>query len=212
MALALSDRDQALIRTLTRRVRFLSIKQAARTYWGRTADPEESARRRIASLEEAGVLRRFTVLAHPELELDQPEACWQPGGTPPDFGAVSYRLKARWTETVQPTVIVIATEGAGNWMGGHGGRLPRPSEATHDLHLAAVYLHMLRHAPERARFWKSEAALQAAGAGRNSRLPDAMISGRQEKTVIEFGGAYSKRKLMEFHRHCEDRQLPYEVW
>ena len=31
-------------------------------------------------------------------------------------------------------------------------------------------------------------------------------------TVIEFGGAYSKRKLAEFHRHCATRGLPYEIW
>jgi hypothetical protein len=208
----ISTRDRLLLDTITRRVRIVSIAQAARTFWSHTAHPDANALRRIAALQTAGLVHHFTVMAHPELPLASPLLRWSPDAPEPDFGALSHRLKVRWTEPPRPTRVVMATPSAGTWLGGRGGRHPRPSEATHDLHLAAVYLTILRHAPDRAHFWLSEAQLQAGGAGRNEKLPDAMISSPTEQTVIEFGGAYPKYKLREFHAYCSDRGLAYEVW
>jgi len=71
---------------------------------------------------------------------------------------------------------------------------------------------MLRQQPKRARYWQSEAQILARGGGRNEKLPDAIIRSPSEKTVIEFGGEYSKRKLAAFHTHCADRGLAYEIW
>ncbi len=211
MPIVLSSRDRQLLETLTRRVRVVSVAQAARSFWGHTTAPEDNARRRIAALRQAGYVSQLTVLSHPELGLSAPVLTWRPQGPPPDFGTTAYGLKARWTEKPHPTSVVIATTAAASWLGGWGGRHPRPSEGTHDIHVAAVYLRMLRDAPARARFWQSEAQILASSR-RGGRLPDAMIVGPKEKTVIEFGGAYSKRKLAEFHHHCATRGLPYEIW
>lgn len=208
----LTPRDRQLLETLTLRVRVISVAQAARTFWGNTAAPEENASRRISSLERAGYVARFVLVCHPELGLESPTVTWKPGEPPPDFAAASYRLKTRWSEKPKPTPVVIATEAAANWLGGYGGRRPRPSEASHDLHVAALYLRMLRDAPGRARAWQSEAQLLARVRHKGGRLPDAMIVGSKEKTVLEFGGAYSAAKLGAFHRYCAERGLPYEVW
>lgn len=212
MPIVLSLRDRQLLETLTLRIRLVSVAQAARSFWGHTTAPEDNARRRIAALREAGYVSQLTILSHPELELAVPVLTWQPGVPPPDFGTIAYHLKSRWTERPNPTSVVIATTASANWLGGWGGRHPRPSEGTHDLHVAAVFLRMLRDAPARARLWQSEAQLLASRRRRGGRLPDAMIVGPREKIVIEFGGAYSKRKLAEFHNHCATRRLPYEVW
>jgi hypothetical protein len=83
---------------------------------------------------------------------------------------------------------------------------------THDVHLSAVYLHLLVHEPRIATTWISEAGQYAHGAGRNERLPDALVRRASGVTVIEFAGAYSKGKLSEFHEHCASRGLPYELW
>ena len=32
------------------------------------------------------------------------------------------------------------------------------------------------------------------------------------KLVLEFGGAYDKRRVEDFHADCAKRRLPYELW
>jgi hypothetical protein len=82
----------------------------------------------------------------------------------------------------------------------------------HDLHVAAIYLRLLRDRPEEAANWVSESVL--APLRRGQKLPDAEIHdahGRPIK-VIEFGGSYSPERLQKVHADCERRQLPYELW
>lgn len=62
----------------------------------------------------------------------------------------------------------------------------------------------------RAARWISEAGLLAAGA--SGKLPDALLKLRSGKIAVEFGGAYTARKLAEFHEYCERQRLAYEVW
>jgi len=208
----LGERDRLILDTLTRRVRALSIGQVARTFWEGTNSAQRSAARRVGELEVAGLLEQHVVLAHPELELDAPILVWRPGNPTPEFGKIAYCLKSRWRHPPQATRIVIATAEAGTWLGGYGGRIPRASETTHDLHLASVYLRMLKAQPRRARKWESEARLLARGGGRGEKLPDALIRSRGGATAIEFGGAYPVTKLRAFHEHCRNRGLAYELW
>jgi hypothetical protein len=208
----LTDRDRQLLETLALKVRVLSEVQVATVFWGDTRAALMTARRRLGRLAEAGYVARHVVLAHPQLRLEAPLITWAPTAPPPDFGASAYRLRTRWTEPVRATAIVIATARTGVWLGGYGGRPPRRSEATHDLHLAAVYLRMLREQPKRARRWISEARLLADGAGRDEKLPDAIVRSRGGSTAIEFGGSYPPNKLAAFHAYCAERHLAYELW
>jgi len=93
--------------------------------------------------------------------------------------------------------------------GGHGGRYPRESEETHDIHLAAVYLRFRSIAPALASSWVSEARIKRERKTNRGKLPDAMVDKRR---VIEFGGAYKKAKLAAFHKYCAAREFDYEVW
>jgi hypothetical protein len=208
----LTDRDQEILSTLTHRVRILSVAQVARTWWQGTRRPVENAAARLRALDRGGLLAAFEIVAHPEIELAGPVARWQPGEEAPDFGAVSYRLRARWTEPVRTTSVIAATAAGAALVGGVGGRRPRPSETTHDLHLAAVYLRVCAFSPALARSWRSEALLYSAGGGRDEKLPDATLSDGHRTLVVEFGGAYRKPKLIEFHEHCAERSLPYQIW
>lgn len=142
-----SDRDRRILDTLTARVRLLSLSQIARVFWSGVRDPRVAARKRLAVLERTGFLERLNVLARPELPLPAPVAKWAPGEAPPNFGAVAYQVQARWEQAPTPTTVVVATARAGHWCGGQGGRRPRTSEITHDLHLAAVYLRLLAEWP-----------------------------------------------------------------
>lgn len=198
--------------TLTHRLRLMSIRQVARRWW--ELDQPASASARLRQLAGTGLIEMKSVMVHPEIDLDAPVLCWRPTDAQPDFGAAAYRLKARWTESPVSTPLAFASRAAVTMFGGYtGGRGPRPTEATHDLHLAQVYLRMTDADAKIARRWISENEQYAEGRGRNERLPDAVIRGRSGSPplrVVEFGGAYSKAKLIAFHEAvC---QFPYEVW
>lgn len=130
----------------------------------------------------------------------------------PEFQHLAYLLRSRWTRPLRDTAIVVATASTGARLGGRGGRQPRRSETTHDLHLAAVYLKLRRENLRLAARWVSEALIQAEGGGQDEKLPDALIRLRSGTTAIEFGGVYSARKLAEFHEHCASHGFAYEVW
>jgi len=190
-----------LLSVLTLRVRVLSVLQIARTW--------PSAVTALGRLEREGMIYTFTVAVHPELELTNPVARWSKGDAPPNFAAASYALRARWNKPAITARCIIATRAAGRMFGGHGGRYPRESEETHDLHLAAVYLCYRATSPELAASWVHEEEIKRERKQRKGKLPDALIS---KTKVIEFGGAYKKQKLMAFHKYCEAQGFEYEVW
>lgn len=209
----LTTRDEQILWTLTHRLRLLSVAQVARTWWKKLH--RASAASRLRQLAEAGLIEVENLMTHPEILLAAPVVAWCPGDDEPDFGAVAYRLKSRWTEAPIPTPLVNATRAAVGMFGGYtGGRGPRPSETTHDLYLAQVFLSLQAADPSLAKRWVSENELYADGRGRNERLPDAVIRGRRAgeppARIIEFGGAYSKSKLADFHRAFST--YSYEVW
>lgn len=152
--------------------------------------------------------------AHPEIELTAPVIDWAPGDADPDFGPYSYKLQARWNQHPVMTVCVSATKTAMNRFGGHGGRPPREIERTHDIHMAAVYLLYRSRSPELLSEWIFEERIkQERKREKFERLPDVILrSSSGAERVVEFGGVYSKAKLMLFHGYCNEKKLPYEVW
>ena len=209
--LTLTKRDEEILDALTLRVRFLSVAQIARTWWGATRQAEATATARLKRLAQAGLLERFRVMAHPELALIAPVIVWQPGAAVPNFGAAAYQLQSRWTQTVISMAAVLATKGAGHRFGGRGGRFPRQSEQTHDLHLGALFLVYRQRFPALFPYWISEERLREEKSY-GEKLPDALLRPPEGERVLEFGGAYSKDKLKRFHAHCAEKRLPYELW
>lgn len=208
----LSSRDKTVLQVLTHRVRVLSLAQVARAFWPDARDSKATARRRLAELQEAELTRSLTLLARPVRLSEQPILAWAPGEPLPELGPVAYRCQRRWIAPLRPVPAVIASVEAGHRFGGHGGRAPRASEASHDIGLSEVYLAVRRADPRRAERWISEAALYEQGWGRDAKLPDAVVRESGGDLAIEFAGGYSKRKLQEFHDYCEERELPYELW
>lgn len=208
----LGARDRAVLDALTRRVRVLTLEQLARVWW---RGDHRAARSRLRELERAGWVRSLDLLAHPILELVEPAASWSPSRPAPIFTELAHRLGSRWKLPPRVHRAVVATTEAGVRLAGHGGRVPRPAEASHDIHLTEVYLRLLRADPDLAKTWLSEEELYSQGYGRGTNLPDAMVlapGNGAVPTVIEFGGAYRASKLEQFHRFCQRRSLPYEVW
>ena len=215
-AVQLTDRDREILIALTHKVRLLSLEQIARTWWTDSPSGIATARKRLAVLANPAsnsyVMQRMKLNAHPELALDGPIFSWQPGEATPYFGALSYRLKKRWNEAPKPTTVYIATEKAARYFGGFGGKLRRPLQATHDLHVAQIYLHFLKTDPARAALWVSEERF--APERRREKLPDAVILDEAGNIalVIEFGGAYDAKHVERVHLDCVTRSLPYELW
>jgi len=210
-AYRITDRDKEIIDALVHRVRVFSIPQIARTWWPEGSPKDAS--RRIELLDQAGLLHLFRAISHPEITISQPVLSWTPGQASPEFGKASYQLKSRWNQPPISIKCVIATTLAGRSFGGSGGRFPRESERTHDLHMSAIFLDYRRLHPEAIPFWRSEARiLWERGGSKTEKLPDAILDFPQGPTIIEFGGAYSKSKLTRFHEYCETIETPYEVW
>lgn len=206
-----TPRDLEWLEVLTLRVRFLSLAQMARTWWEDSPAGRANAKARLQILARAGLITFFRVMAHPEINLVRPVYAWQPGQAEPNFGAASYRLQSRWRQTAVTTPCVMASRAAGQRFGGHGGRLPRQSEQTHDLHLGALFLQYRQWHPALMRYWIFEERLREEKSA-GEKLPDALWRLPEGERVIEFGGAYSKDKLARFHEHCAEKGLPYEMW
>lgn len=208
----LTTRDREILEVLTLRVKLLTVSQIARTWWS-GPNAEKTAARRVRDLEAVGMLKRFTVYAHPELPLTAPVFSWRPGDDAPSFGALSYRLTSRWTEAHRPTSAVIATQAAANSFGGHAPKPPKRVEENHDVHQAAVFLAVRAPWPELVKSWRAEPAIRRSRPdGPGEKLPDALLTANGAEKIIDFGGAYSAEKLEGFHAWAEQKGTPYELW
>lgn len=209
--LHLTKRDHELLRTLVQRVRLISGRQIADNWWrGELAN----ARRRLKRLVAEELISSMTVLARTLPELESPLANWRPGDSAPDIGAVAYRCQDRWRKRPpRPCTVWIASERAARLFGGvRRGELRQPTQATHDLGVAAVWLRLRKIAPEWAAAWRGEDLLAHTRHG--EKIPDAFLVNAHEQVlwVIEFGGGYDAARVQAFHEDCERRGLPYQLW
>lgn len=211
-----TTRDHQILDALTRRVRVLTLDQIARTWWNDSASPVRVVRERLRTLAAEGLVRIDRSPAHPEIALHQPVLRWSIGDTDPELGQVSYALQSRWREHPVLTPNVSATKLAADRFGGHGGRPPRAVELTHDIHMAAVFLRYREQQPEVLKHWTFEEQVKAerrrAKTPPGLKLPDAFLRLPEGTRVVEFGGAYSKEKLLAFHGYCKEYLFPYEIW
>ncbi len=107
----------------------------------------------------------------------------------------------------------IATERAARLIGGIArSRLKQPTQATHDLGVAQVWLHFRSVDPARSEAWRGEDVMAHTRHG--EKLPDAFLVDEKSRTVaiIEFGGSYDTRRVRDFHNDCLTRNLPYQIW
>ncbi|HUU95647.1 MAG TPA: hypothetical protein VM487_07895 [Phycisphaerae bacterium] len=193
------DPKAAIVDILVRRVRVLSAAQVARTWCRKVKNPQDAARRLLRSLERDDLVECVTLMARPEIIPDRPLVTWQSDLPRPDFGPVAWQLQNRRQDQVPLATLCVVAASA---------RHPRPTDTTHDLHLAAVYLLMCKELPTRARSWVFETDLIRAG----EKLPDAMVTDGKAKTVIECGGEYDRRRLEEDHEFFARMGYGYEVW
>ena len=209
----LTPRDNAILSALTTKVRLLTLAQMVEAWWPASSSARPNARKRVALLLEAGLIKTATVPAHPMLSLDQPILTWRPGDAAPDFDQVAYQLQSRWPREYVPTHVYHASHRAARHYGSRShGAIRHPDQATHDLHLSSVFLRVLRDYPQIALQWVGEDEFAPEREG--EKLPDAVVkdAAGAVRLVIEFGGKYDPKRFKAFHEDCASRQLPYQLW
>ena len=210
----LTPRDRQVLDALCNRVRVLSLSQIASAWWIGVRDAEGGAARRLSKLAEVDLVRRWSVLARPLPAIDGPELSWRPGDAEPDYGAVAWALQSRWTEGPGAVWVFVGTKRSAGLLGGRAvGKPKAPLQATHDLGVGEMYVRVMADRPDLLPRWIGEDVLKPHR--KNQKLPDAVIADGPTavpELVLEFGGAYDKRRVAAFHRDCERRQVPYEVW
>ena len=210
-SLHLTHRDRTILQALVLKVRLFSQRQIVDHWWnGEVAN----TRRRLKRLASRDLVIRITVQARTLPTLESPLVSWRPGDSAPDFGQIAYRCQSRWRlRPTRPCSAWLATEVASQAFGGVGrGELKHPTQATHDLGVAAVWLRLNQVAQQWATAWRGEDLL--AHTRRGEKLPDAFIVDDSEQVLwlIEFGGGYDAERVEAFHQDCVDRSLPYQLW
>jgi hypothetical protein len=209
----LTDRDRAILRDLTTRVRVATRDQLTRTYWPAGEAAKTNARRRLDAFVERGLLGQVRVVSHPMLPLERPVVAWCPGVPGPDARAVSALLKSRWRDEPREMLAYLAGRKAITLFGAKAlGEVKNAYQVTHDLHVSEVYFLLRRTEPQLADGWVGEEIL--APSRKNQKLPDAILHDAEgrPRLVVEFGGKYPTARVRAFHVDCETRGLPYELW
>lgn len=205
MVQTLTHRDEEILDTLSCRVRILALRQVTDGWWN--GNLTTSARSRLRVLERRGWIDAYTVMVHPFLPIKTPVFTWSPGKSFPPYRSLSYQITRRWNQDPVRMNVFVASAKAARSYGGRGGRLPRNSELSHDIHLAQVFLTKWKEEGMDPELWQSEELFHTQD--RHIKRPDAFI---RPNKAIEMGGQYGPDKLKIFHALCEENGWEYEIW
>jgi len=207
----LCRRDQLLFQTLATKLRLMSLQQIANTFFGGQI---ANASRRLKTLEHRQYLLLHRAVVRHLPPPQEPLVIWTPGQDTPQFTQTVYRLGRRWLgRPTRVTSLYLAGPRVSAALGTkQHRRLPHVLQASHDLGLAATYLHFLKNRPELAMQWVGENSMHINQ--HEGQIPDAIIADadQAELMAVEFGGQYTAKRLHRFHNHCKKRRLSYELW
>lgn len=193
-------------------VDFLTLRQAARSFWHRQQRSIENARAAIVRLRRNGWLAMRSVFARPIHPLLRPLATWQPHTEPPDFYKLARRLHTRARASAEVTIVISATQKSRDRFG-DGSRRPaaKLAQMTHELHVAEILFAYHRRGLENY-CWLNERSF--APYWSLPQLPDALLVDPQGRPAraIEYGGDYSPQRLQQLHETLAAIPLSYECW
>lgn len=206
-----TKRDFDLIETLCCRVRVLSLENIYRGWWS-TDHKVAHVEADVDRLVRAGLVQSVVWTAKVVLVNDAPLFAWKPPLPPPDFEELANLVRHRWPKTTRRVQAFVATSKAARLFGSSANNIPPAHHRSHDLILAAVFVHYRTKRPDEARHWLGEDALPMAEKG--VKNPDAFLLDANGKVrrVIESAGHYSQDQIETFHRYCVQTELPYELW
>jgi hypothetical protein len=198
-----------VLRALALQVRVFSSEQISRAFCHRIKDGCAPATKTLAALQRLDLIRSQIMEVHPLLPLDQPLFRWKPGNAHPSkeqFAAIAKASHDRWTKPHVPIQLFMATKRASRLFGVFvDTQRLKMCEATHDYHLAEVFVRYRVTSPASTARWWGEAAFPKLGFEvKRFKDPDAFLlnSDGEATRVIEFAGSYDEDHLTKFHRHC----------
>lgn len=204
--------EQSLTRALALQVPCLTLEQISRGWFASADEPRRAAESAAARLLTAGLLERRQWDAHPLLPLTAPLFRWRPGAVAPTrrrFESLAERASERWELHHVGVEVNVATRAARRALGAFGGNgHEKACEATHDLHLAEVFVQYRLRRPLLAAAWHGEAAFPKLGFDlRSMKDPDAFLLNEQGQAerIIEMTGRYTADHLADLHEHCGRR-------
>lgn len=157
---------------------------------------------------------RGVVFVRPLPPIVQPLFVWQPLEPAPDFDAIAWKSQSRWTAAAKSIPVIVASDKSARRLSGKKARGIRQGfQTTHDLGVAEVFLQFREQRPSLIPLWRGERVI--AHLRRGKKIPDAVIAEASlwpPKLVVEFAGAYSARRIRQFHHVCVKERLPYELW
>lgn len=205
----LSKKAITIAGIFTSYIRVMVAWQFAKAFF---ADDLAAATRELSNLR-ANTLLEATRLSGAPITFfnEDPEWRWEPGQPQPTF---SDKLAHRWPPPRTITVWHATTKAKRIFGGTLGGKLTTKErlQISHDALLANPFLlNWLRDPEETLRSWVHESHYREEHRGQ--KLPDAkwQVDGCTVR-LIESGGAYTKGRLLAFHRNSELLGLPYEIW
>lgn len=204
-----TDEEFSVARALALQLRLMSLGQVAHGWYRGHSDSECRADTALAKLRAAGIVDRLRLEAHPFLPQVRPLMAWNRDAlraNPPCWETIAEQTRGRWQLPHEPVEVYRATKRACHLFGAFvdAGR-ERHCEATHDLHLAQVFVAYRLRKPRLAAQWLGEAAFPKLGFQiRGMKDPDAfLVSGDGTAVrIIEFAGSYEADHLRSFHDHC----------
>jgi hypothetical protein len=125
--------------------------------------------------------------------------------------SVAYRLECRWANSEpQPVTIYWATSRTAALFGGSLVGVKQPLQLEHDLLIGDVFTRY--HREGIATQWHTEDRLRGSPQAFAGKLPDAAVCHGLGWTIVEIGGQYGSKRLMEFVTAMNQMQLAFEVW
>ncbi len=221
----LGARDQELLRLLTEKVPVLSLRQIADTFF---AGDKGNAVRSLSRMLSRQLLSSQQLSARTPPAFRSPVVTWTPGQNPPSATRISYELGRRWAQQglrTRQCYLIGPRYGALTGIS-NPNHLRRPLQASHELAMADLYLHFHAERPTDARYWLAEQVYQqphwrdrlisrdGCMFAMVGQKPDALLVDENAVVIkaIELGGVYNAKRLERFHRWCQRRSLPYEIW
>ncbi len=219
--LGLPVRETEIVRMLIRCVPLLTLSQIATNFY---AGDRANAVRTLRRLTNRKLLVAHRLITRtPPTPMVTPLASWSPGLEAPTAYRLAFRLGQRWLcQGSRSRQCFTAGPAISALLGISPAIRPlRPLQASHDLGLAEQFLYFYRQQDSRCRWWIGElhysdcanpdiAELLSDGTQR----PDAFLLKLDEQVdyALEYGGIYNAKRIERFHRWCQRRSLPYEIW
>lgn len=206
-------REKDILYILSWHVRVLSLEQIARGWWRGKATARRRANDFLKARSQSGWLHVRELISRPTASLEAPLVTWEPGQQRPDLKELSGLLIRRAGTSPKKIKVVTATRKTRQLFGVAGAaHRPKLTQLSHDLFVSEVFLRYDADGLDIDRQWVSEDYLPKDWPVRSR--PDALIRDQEGEInrAVEYGGAYTLRRLATLHGALESIPLAYEIW